>query len=328
MRCIASLVLALSFLTVDPAFAQAGAAAGADTAAAGKALFEQRCTACHTIGGGVRVGPDLAGVTQRVSEDWLVRFIMEPDKVIASKDPTAMALVKQFNQIQMPNLGVTQDEVHAIIAHLRSAAATAPAEPAPAPVPMSQPPLASPQAGILELFLIITIVIAAVFIWVGFSSRTPHDVDVKRAYGLRRVFFIGGVIAAVGLLVATIPMAPYARFSSARPDRIVYVAARQFDFVFSDEPITGAADLSQVQRIDQLEIPAGSLVEFRVTSLDVNHGFGLYGPQRQIIAQTQAMPGYFNRLRVRLTEPAQYRVLCLEYCASGHHLMQTHLSVK
>ncbi|MBS0400103.1 MAG: c-type cytochrome [Proteobacteria bacterium] len=327
MRCIASLVLALSFMTVGPVFAQVGATAGADSAATGKALFEQRCTACHTIGGGVRVGPDLAGVTQRVSEDWMVRFIMEPDKVIASKDPTAMALVKQFNQIQMPNLGVTQDEARAIIAHLRSAAATAPAEPAPAPVAMSQPPLASPQAGILELFLIITVVIAAVFVWVGFSTRTPHDVDVKRAYGLRRVFFIGSVVAVVALLVATIPMAPYAK-STASADRIVYVAARQFDFVFSDEPITAPADLSQVRRIDQLEIPAGSMVEFRVTSLDVNHGFGLYGPQRQIIAQTQAMPGYFNRLRVRLTEPAQYKVLCLEYCASGHHLMQTHLTVK
>lgn len=327
MRCISSLVLALSFVTSGPAFAQGGASAATDSAAAGKALFEQRCTACHTIGGGVRVGPDLAGVTQRVSEDWLVRFIMTPDKVIAAKDPTAMALVKQFNQIQMPNLGVTQDEARAIIAHLRSAAATAPAEPAPAPVAMSQPPLASPQAGILELFLIITVVIAAVFIWIGFSTHTPHDVDVKRAYGLRRVFFIGGVVAAVALLVATIPMAPYAK-SSARADRIVYVAARQFDFVFSDEPITAAADLSLVPRIDRLEIPAGSLVEFRVTSLDVNHGFGLYGPQRQIIAQTQAMPGYFNRLRVRLTEPAQYKVLCLEYCASGHHLMQTHLTVK
>jgi cytochrome c oxidase subunit 2 len=108
----------------------------------------------------------------------------------------------------------------------------------------------------------------------------------------------------------------------------VYVAARQFDFVFSDEPIMSVADLAQVPRIDQLEIPAGALVEFRVTSLDVNHGFGLYGPGRQIIAQTQAMPGYFNRLLVRLAEPAQYKVLCLEYCAAGHHLMQTRLTVK
>lgn len=319
MRYIPSLVLAMSFMAVGPAFA--------DSAATGKALFDQRCTACHTVGGGVRIGPDLAGVTEREPEDWLVRFITEPDKLIAAKDPTAMALVKQFNQIQMPNLAVTQDEAHAILDYLRSAAATAPAVPAPAPVAMSQPPLASPQAGILELFLAITVIIAAVFIWIGFSTRTPHDVDVKRAYGLRRVFFIGSTIAIVGLLVATIPLAPYAK-STARADRIVYVAARQFDFVFSDEPITGAADLSQVRRIDQLEIPAGSMVEFRVTSLDVNHGFGLYGPQRQIIAQTQAMPGYFNRLRVRLTEPAQYRVLCLEYCASGHHLMQTQLTVK
>jgi len=105
------------------------------------------------------------------------------------------------------------------------------------------------------------------------------------------------------------------------------VAARQFDFVFSDEPITSAADLAQVPRIANLEVAAGTLVEFRVTSLDVTHGFALYGAERQIIAQTQAMPGYFNRLLVRFDEPAQYKVFCLEYCAAGHHLMQAQVAV-
>jgi heme/copper-type cytochrome/quinol oxidase subunit 2 len=326
MRWIASLVLTASLAAVGSAFAQDGAAAEAGPAASGKTLFEQKCTACHTIGSGVRVGPDLAGVTQRRSEDWLLRFITAPDKLIAAQDPTATALLKQFNQIQMPNLGVTGDEARALIAHLRSAgAAAAPAQPPPAP--MSQPALASPQSGILELFLALTVIIAVVVAWIGFSTRAPAEVDVKRAYRLRRVFFITGVIAVVALLAATLTHVPYAT-ASTRADRIVYVAARQFDFVFSDEPITSAADLMQVPRIESLEIPAGQLVEFRVTSLDVNHGFGLYGPQRQIIAQTQAMPGYFNRLLVRLREPAQYKVFCLEYCAAGHHLMQTHLTVK
>jgi cytochrome c oxidase subunit 2 len=43
-------------------------------------------------------------------------------------------------------------------------------------------------------------------------------------------------------------------------------------------------------------LPAGSTVEFRLTSLDVTHGFGLYDPNRQIIAQTEAMPRCVTRL--------------------------------
>jgi cytochrome c oxidase subunit 2 len=326
MRWTALLILAVLLAAGGTARADDGVAAATGAVAPGKIIFEQKCSACHTIGGGNQVGPDLSGVTQRRPEDWLLRFITAPDKLIAAKDPTATALVKQFNQIVMPNLGLTDGEARSLLDHLRAARVPA-AAPQPAPLPMSQPALASPQSIILELFLVLTAIIVLVFVWIGLSTGSPADVDVKRAYVLRRVFFVTGAAALVALLVATIGRVPYAT-AGARPERIVYVAARQFDFVFSDEPIMSVADLAQVSRIDQLEIPAGALVEFRVTSLDVNHGFGLYGPGRQIIAQTQAMPGYFNRLLVRLAEPAQYKVLCLEYCAAGHHLMQTRLTVK
>ena len=48
-------------LLAAAALALAGAAR-ADTAADGKVLYEQKCAACHTIGGGDRIGPDLHGV--------------------------------------------------------------------------------------------------------------------------------------------------------------------------------------------------------------------------------------------------------------------------
>ncbi len=41
-------------------------------------------------------------------------------------------------------------------------------------------------------------------------------------------------------------------------------------------------------------------VEFRVTSLDVNHGMAIFDPDGKLVGQTQAMPGYVNRLFVRL----------------------------
>jgi cytochrome c oxidase subunit 2 len=69
-------------------------------------------------------------------------------------------------------------------------------------------------------------------------------------------------------------------------------------------------------------VPVGVVVEFRVTTLDVNHGFSLYAPDGSLMAQTQAMPGYVNRLRVVFDKPGMYTVLCLEFCGMSHHRMR------
>lgn len=314
-------------LLAAAALALAGAAR-ADTAADGKVLYEQKCAACHTIGGGDRIGPDLHGVAARRPEAWLLRFITAPDKMIAAKDEVAVRLYEKYNRIIMPNLGLSEADARAVLAHIQAVTAGAvPAAAAARPSPLPQPELAAPQSAVLTTFLVLAALIVAVFGWIALSTRSPAEVDVKRAYGVRKVFFVTAAVVLVALLVATLPRAPYAR-ADLKPDRIVHVAARQFDFVFSDEPIVRATDIGRVPTIQRLALKAGTLVEFRVTSLDVNHGFGLYGPQRQLVAQTQAMPGYVNRLVVRLAEPGQYKAFCLEYCAAGHHLMQVGLTVE
>ena len=53
----------------------------------GQYLFATRCAACHTIGNGDKVGPDLLGVTSVRDRAWLTRIIVEPDKLIDEKDP-------------------------------------------------------------------------------------------------------------------------------------------------------------------------------------------------------------------------------------------------
>jgi cytochrome c2 len=67
------------------------------------ATFNKRCTACHTYGKGIKVGPDLKGVTERRKRDWLVRFIQASSIVIKANDPTATALFAQFKQQRMPD---------------------------------------------------------------------------------------------------------------------------------------------------------------------------------------------------------------------------------
>jgi cytochrome c oxidase subunit 2 len=313
----------IGLFTTAPAFAQ-------EPAEQGRVLFEQLCVACHSIGGGDRVGPDLAGVTQRRDEAWLKRMMREPQKLIAEGDPVVTALVKRYNGVVMPYLGLDDTKASAIIAHLQAFNIGA-AAPTPPAVVYDAPELMQPQARILHMFLLIAAVIVLVFGMVAVSTRSPRDVSTAKAYALRRVLFLIALTAAIGVLVSTLPKTPYAAQAATTTngvDRIVYVTARQFEFIWSNEPIASAEDIGRVQRLDQLVIDAGSTVEFRVTSVDVNHGFGLYGPERQIVAQTQAMPGYINRLRVRLDAPGEYPVLCLEYCAAGHHRMRSQLIVR
>ncbi len=113
--------------------------ARAQTAADGQTLFAGMCKACHTIGGGALVGPDLAGVTKLRTKDWLARWIAAPSKMLAAHDPTATELFNQYNKVTMPDFGLTAAQVASVIAYLESGATTAAAgSAAPAPLPAGE----------------------------------------------------------------------------------------------------------------------------------------------------------------------------------------------
>jgi cytochrome c oxidase subunit 2 len=46
------------------------------------------------------------------------------------------------------------------------------------------------------------------------------------------------------------------------------------------------------------------------------------------MTQTQAMPGYVNRLRMVFAQPGTYTVLCLEFCGMSHHRMRAVVEVQ
>ncbi len=111
----------------------------ADDAAAGQQVFQKNCVACHTIGKGPLVGPDLKGVTERRPHDWLEQWISAPDAMLAKKDPYATNLLHQFHDVQMPNLGLSSSDVNAVIAYLGTAAEQPATEAASAPAVQGNP---------------------------------------------------------------------------------------------------------------------------------------------------------------------------------------------
>jgi len=84
----------------------------------GQFLFQSRCAACHTIGGGDRVGPDLLGVTTRREHAWLVRYLQQPETVLAEGDPIATSLFRKYRQVRMPNLDLGTDDVASLLSYL------------------------------------------------------------------------------------------------------------------------------------------------------------------------------------------------------------------
>jgi protein SCO1/2 len=85
---------------------------------AGRYLFQSRCSSCHTVGQGDKIGPDLADVTARRERAWLTRYIQVPDKVLAEGDPVATALFKKYKDVRMPNLRLGQDDVTVVLSYL------------------------------------------------------------------------------------------------------------------------------------------------------------------------------------------------------------------
>ena len=80
----------------------------------GKLAFESKCLACHSVGQGKKLGPDIAGVTKRRKDEWLTRWLKSPEKMLET-DADAKAMLKEYNNIPMPNQSLTDAEIRQYI---------------------------------------------------------------------------------------------------------------------------------------------------------------------------------------------------------------------
>lgn len=181
------------------------------------------------------------------------------------------------------------------------------------------------QRSILILFFVLAGVAVIVFSFIYSSSRKAGQSAPgmsnplrKRFWFLLILFVILGILASV-----TIPKSPYYLYAHETPSKVIHVSTMQFAFLMSEKAIDPARPSGEA-----IELPVDELIEFRVTSMDVNHGFAIYNGEDRLITQTQAMPGYVNRLRYKFEEPGEYTVLCLEYCGMAHHGMRASFVVR
>ncbi len=160
------------------------------------------------------------------------------------------------------------------------------------------------QAAMAIVFAAISVLLLLIFFLGALQSRREVEFSsVQRVgYWIRTrwlVFLIGLLVLVVGGSMFFLP------FSGGTENRVsIDVTAGQFYW-----------------NLSRTSVPVDTRVRFRVTSSDVNHGFGLYGPDGVIVAQVQAMPKYTNKLDVTFKKAGEYQIACLEYCGLGHHKM-------
>jgi nitrite reductase (NO-forming)/hydroxylamine reductase len=87
---------------------------------AGRQIFERSCFACHSIGDGPRIGPDLQDVHERREREWLVRWIEDP-LGMAETDPIGRQVFEEWNRVPMAPNFLSEEEILQVIAYITAA---------------------------------------------------------------------------------------------------------------------------------------------------------------------------------------------------------------
>lgn len=184
-------------------------------------------------------------------------------------------------------------------------------------------------ATIFTIFLV-GIVVIAIFIWYKAKEEGDGKLVKKKLYKIRSGYFVVLLTVLVVLLGFTLNELPYFESNGgkdAKPaDLTVSVMGIQWAWIFAEGTIEDNG-LDFAGQYD-LVYPANKLIEFQVTANDVNHGFGIYDEDGRLLAQTQVMPGYVNRLRYTFKKPGTYHIICMEYCGAAHQIMMSKIEVQ
>jgi mono/diheme cytochrome c family protein len=164
---------------VEPAATQ-GATAAASTGGlpvddvaivtAGDALFKNNCAVCHSAGTDVIVGPGLAGVNERRSQDWLQRWIKNSQALIQSGDKEAIAVYNEYNKQAMPSFALSDAEITSILTYIKASESAA-AVPTTVGSDVAQAPgegvgtdAIGAVGGYLDIILVVLIVVLIVLV--------------------------------------------------------------------------------------------------------------------------------------------------------------------
>ena len=82
-------------------------------------LFSSKCAACHTIGKGRLVGPDLKNISEQRDNEWLLKFIGSSQTLIKSGDADAIKVYDEYNKLLMPDPLISDSEIAQVLNYIK-----------------------------------------------------------------------------------------------------------------------------------------------------------------------------------------------------------------
>lgn len=134
--------------------------------------------------------------------------------------------------------------------------------------------------------------------------------------GVLIVAFLGAILFGVGSQAAH----PPSHVETINPEAVY--DSEEFGSPGVNEQGDGRVVVSMLAEMflfdpDEIRVPAGAPVTFRVTSSDVIHGLHIVGTN----ANAMIIPGYVTEFSITFDEPGEYLMVCHEYCGLLHHEM-------
>ncbi len=86
----------------------------------GKALYTAQCIVCHDMDQ-KKIGPALKNVTKMRTPEYLMNVLLNSAQM-QKEDPTMKALLKEYNNMPMPDPGFNQAKARSVVEYLRSVA--------------------------------------------------------------------------------------------------------------------------------------------------------------------------------------------------------------
>src|SRR5699024_1732429 len=108
---------------------------------------------------------------------------------------------------------------------------------------------------------------------VAMSAKKKSDYApvIKKWYKVRSVYGVLLIVLMLVITIYTLRELPFNKPSHVASADVTIVQAEAFQFGFE---------------LEKTEFKIGETVEFRVDTRDVTHGFGVYNPDMELVAQT------------------------------------------
>lgn len=137
-----------------------------------------------------------------------------------------------------------------------------------------------------------------------------------RLTALTLVIFFAAIVVSALAGTVTLPQ------PSARVDPGLLSSTAPFDKPGVRELAPGRYEVAMTAQAwsftpNEIHVPAGSEVTFRVTSRDVIHGFEITG----VALNMMLIPGQVSVASASFDEPGEHLIICHEYCGVGHQTM-------